>query len=70
MLSSFDAGYPKESVKFWEIAEKRLGFDKDSTLFVDDTEEILKTAKKYGIKYILYKARSNSKTKAKEIESL
>ena len=66
VLSSFDAGYPKESVEFWEIAEKRLGFDKDSTLFVDDTEEILKTAKKYGIKYILYKARSNSKTEPKE----
>ncbi len=63
VLSSFDAGHPKESTKFWEIAEKRLGFDKDSTLFVDDTEEILHTAKKYGIKYILYKARSNSKTK-------
>jgi putative hydrolase of the HAD superfamily len=63
VLSSFDAGHPKESAKFWEIAEKKLGFDKDSTLFVDDTEQILHTAKKYGIKYILYKARSNSKTK-------
>ena len=61
VLSSFDAGYPKESLKFWEIAEKRLGFDKNRTLFIDDTEEILKTAKKYGIKYILYKAKSNSK---------
>src|SRR4030043_696021 len=66
VLSSFDAGYPKESRKFWEIAEKRLGFDKDRTLFIDDTEEILKTAKKYGIKYILYKARANSKVKPKK----
>jgi HAD superfamily hydrolase (TIGR01509 family) len=66
VLSSFDAGYPKESLKFWEEAEKRLGFDKDRTLFIDDTEEILKTAKKYGIKYILYKARANSKVKPKK----
>ena len=61
VLSSFDAGYPKESLKFWEKAEKFLGFDKNRTLFIDDTEEILKTANRYGIKYILFKARSNSK---------
>jgi HAD superfamily hydrolase (TIGR01509 family) len=63
VLTSFDAGYPKEDIKFWEVAEKRLGFDKGKTLFVDDTEEILKAAKKFGIKYILYKARANSKVK-------
>jgi len=28
VLSSFDTGYPKESLKFWSTAEKRLGFDK------------------------------------------
>ncbi len=63
VLTSFDAGYPKEDIKFWEAAEKRLGFDKGKTLFIDDTEEILKTAKKFGIKYILYKARANSNVK-------
>jgi GMP/IMP 5'-nucleotidase len=61
VLSSFDVGSPKESLKFWATAEKRLGFDKQKTLFIDDTEEILRTAKQYGITYILYKARSNSK---------
>jgi len=65
VLSSFDAGSPKESLKFWTTAEKRLGFDKKKTLFIDDTEEILRTAKQYGIKYILYKARSNSKVNPK-----
>lgn len=63
VLMSFDTGYPKEDIKFWEVAEKRLGFDKGKTLFIDDTEEILRTAKKFGIKYILYKARANSKVK-------
>jgi HAD superfamily hydrolase (TIGR01509 family) len=61
VLTSFDTGYPKESLKFWEKAEMRLEFDKRVTLFIDDTEEILRTAKKFGIKYIFYKARSNSK---------
>jgi 5'-nucleotidase len=61
VLSSFDAGHPKESIRFWERAEKILRFEKEQTLFIDDTEEILKTAKEYGIRYILYKARSNSR---------
>jgi len=66
VLSSFDAGYPKESYEFWKEAERRLGFVKDRTLFIDDTEEVLKTAKEYGIKYILYKARANSKVKSEK----
>jgi len=66
VLSSFDAGYPKENIKFWKEAEKRLGFDKYKTLFIDDTEEILKTAKKYGIRYIIYKERANSRVKSKK----
>jgi putative hydrolase of the HAD superfamily len=63
VLSSFDAGYPKEDLLFWSAAEKRLGFVKQQTLFIDDTEDILRTAKRFGIRYILYKARSNSKVK-------
>jgi putative hydrolase of the HAD superfamily len=61
VLSSFDVGYPKESAFFWEEAEARLGFDKGKTLFIDDSEEILKTAKQHGIKYIVYKAKASSR---------
>lgn len=61
VICSFDVGYPKESIEFWHKAEKKLKFDKDKTLFIDDTEDVLRTAKEYGIKYLLYKARANSK---------
>ncbi len=61
VLSSFDVGYPKESLMFWKEAEKCLGFDRNKTLFVDDSEEILKTARQYGIKYIVYKAKASSR---------
>jgi len=66
VLSSFDVGYPKESLRFWEEAEHRLGFDRNTTLFVDDSEEILKTARKYGIKYVVYKAKASSRIKPKK----
>ncbi|MCE5194808.1 MAG: HAD-IA family hydrolase [Nitrospiraceae bacterium] len=65
VITSFDMGYPKEMLEFWENAEKHLGFTKDETLFIDDTLEVLETAAKYGIKYILHKAKANSKNQSK-----
>ncbi len=64
-VTSFEMGFPKERIEFWQKAERRLGFDKEKTLFIDDTEEILKTAREYGIRYILHKAKANSKIKPK-----
>lgn len=64
-ITSCEIGYPKEMIEFWKKAEKRLGFDKEKTLFIDDTEEILRTAREFGIKYILYKAKASSKIKPK-----
>lgn len=61
VLSSFDTGHPKESVEFWQSAEKKLRFEKEKTLFIDDTEDVLKTAQGFGIKYLLFKAVANSK---------
>lgn len=62
-ITSFEMGYPKEMPEFWEKVEKILKFDKEKTLFIDDTAEILKTAKAFGIKYIFLKTRANSKKK-------
>ncbi len=60
-ITSFELGYPKEMPEFWEKAQRRLGFEKEKSLFIDDTKAVLRTAKKFGIKYILYKAYSSSK---------
>lgn len=62
-ITSFEIGFPKEKIDFWRIAEQRLGFQKEKTMLVDDTLEVLKTAKKYGIRYLIYKAKSNSRIK-------
>jgi putative hydrolase of the HAD superfamily len=60
-ITSFEMGHPKEMLAFWEKAQKKLGFDTETTLFIDDTEAVLRTAKKFGIRYILYKAYASSK---------
>lgn len=61
-VTSFEIGYPKEMTAFWEAVQLKLGFDKEHTLFIDDTEAVLKTAKKFGIRHILYKAVASSKS--------
>ena len=62
-ITSCEMGYPKEMIEFWNKVEKVLGFDKEKTLFIDDTEAILKTAKAFGIKHIYLKTGANSKKK-------
>jgi HAD superfamily hydrolase (TIGR01509 family) len=62
-ITSFEIGYPKETIKFWKKLEEKLGFEKGKTLFIDDTLAVLRTARHFGIKYILYKAYASSKAK-------
>jgi HAD superfamily hydrolase (TIGR01509 family) len=60
-ITSAEMGFPKEKQEFWLRAEKKLGFHREHTLFADDTLAVLRTAKQYGIRYIVYTARGNSK---------
>ena len=60
-ITSFEIGYPKERIEFWERVRVLLGFDKEKTLFIDDTKAVLKTAMEFGIRYILYKSYASSK---------
>lgn len=60
-ITSAEMGFPKENPEFWKRAENKLGFHRENTLFVDDTLAVLRTARQYGIRYIVYKAKGNSK---------
>jgi len=65
VLCSFDVGYPKEYIEFWQRAEEILKFEKEKTLFIDDTEDVLMVARDYGIRYLIFKARANSRVEPK-----
>jgi HAD superfamily hydrolase (TIGR01509 family) len=60
-LTSFEIGFPKEMAEFWDKAERKLRFERDKSLFIDDTMAVLRTARRFGIKYILYKSYASSK---------
>ncbi len=60
VISSFDLGAPKEELGFWEILRQRLNFDPARTLLVDDNADVLAAARRFGLKYVFFKAKSTS----------
>jgi putative hydrolase of the HAD superfamily len=61
VLTSFELGAPKESLRFWQRAQQSLDFELHSTLLVDDSEEILRVARRFGIRWLLLKLGASSK---------
>ncbi len=53
LSSSHDFGYPKEEQTYWKLLQEKYGFDPKTTLFVDDSVKILKSAEEFGIKNLL-----------------
>ncbi len=64
VISSFDLGYPKEELRFWEVLRERVPFDPARTLLVDDNADVLATANAYGIRHLRFKAKSSSQQPA------
>lgn len=51
--SSHDYGYAKEKQDFWRALQDDVGFDPATTMFVDDSPSVLRSARKYGIEMLL-----------------
>lgn len=60
LISTHHYGATKESQTLWHKLQQDLGFDKNKTLFVDDSITILDSAKKFGIKHLLSVANPDS----------
>jgi putative hydrolase of the HAD superfamily len=48
--SSHTYGHAKEDQEFWRLLQKEEGFDPETTVFVDDTVPVLRSAAEYGIR--------------------
>lgn len=53
VISSHQFEYPKEEQEFWRQLQVQEHFDPERTLFIDDTERILKSAQTFGIRHLL-----------------
>lgn len=51
--SSHNYGHAKEHQQFWHALQEDVGFDPATTLFVDDTVPVLRSAAQYGIEMLV-----------------
>ena len=60
VISSHQYGYPKEAQEFWHRLQVECPFDPERTLFIDDSESVLRAASTYGIAHLLSIAKPDS----------
>ena len=53
VISSHDIGLPKENPQFWTALREIVQYDPARTLFVDDSLSVLRSARQYGIAFLL-----------------
>jgi len=67
VVSTHQYGVSKESQHLWQQVHADLGFDKQRTLFVDDSLSVLNAAREFGIGHLLAVANPDSKQPHNEI---
>jgi len=60
LFSSHNYGHAKESQAFWHALQDDVGFDIETTLFVDDSQPVLRSAHEYGVKMLLTVTRPDT----------
>ena len=68
VICAFDIGLPKEDNAFWGKLEDLIGFHRDTTMMIDDNENVLISARTYGIRHLIFKAKSSSRGEIKTSE--
>jgi len=67
IISSHDYGASKETQVFWSQLNRQHVFEKQTTLLVDDSQAVLKSARLYGIKYLISVSKPDSQQAKKQI---
>ena len=60
LFSSHQYGHAKESQGFWHALQDDIGFDIETTLFVDDSQPVLRSAQDYGVTMLVTVTRPDS----------
>jgi HAD superfamily hydrolase (TIGR01509 family) len=61
IICAEEIGMAKEESRFWQKLHEILPYDQRRTLLADDTEAVLHSANKHGIRYLIYVARPSSR---------
>jgi len=65
IVCSLEVGLAKEEPAFWEKLRSKIPFDPARTMLADDTEKVLLSAEKAGIKHLIYVAKPSSQAPAR-----
>jgi len=68
IVCSHDYGVPKEDQSFWQQFHAEENFSNHSTLLIDDSLSVLRSAQKYGIEHLLAVYDPDSQQPTREIE--
>ncbi len=52
-VTSHEFGYPKEDARFWEAAQRQIGFVPARSIFVDDNTHVLRAAHAAGFRWVI-----------------
>jgi len=68
IICAHDFSVPKEHDDFWRKLQEKYPFDQASSLCIDDSLPVLRSAQRYGIKYLLAIYKPDSQQKIKDVE--
>jgi putative hydrolase of the HAD superfamily len=66
VYSSHTYGHAKESQAFWHALQEDVDFDVETTLFVDDSQPVLRSARDYGVKMLVTVTRPDTTMPVKQ----
>lgn len=67
LICSHDFGMPKENPHFWHRLQERESYDPARTLLVDDSLAVLRSAREYGISWLLAVQKPDTRSPARDV---
>jgi putative hydrolase of the HAD superfamily len=64
IVTAFEVGYLKMRSEYWPSCQRLLGFDPARALYIDDDQACLAAAGRFGIGYLVHRAKSSSRLPA------
>ena len=68
IICAHDFGMPKEDPQFWKKLEQQVDFDKKTSVLVDDSLPVLRSARSYGIQHLLAVRMPDTQNPEKDVE--
>jgi putative hydrolase of the HAD superfamily len=68
VICAHDLGLPKEDPGFWQRLQAVEPFDPIATLFVDDSLSVLRSARRYGLRWLLAVLRPDTRAPLRVVE--